>query len=71
MKPEVVFGLESASWPALLLNADSVVVRANAAAGISRAKLSHAEVLATAGRVKVLAAELLKNFAELYGRQQK
>ena len=32
MKPEVVFGLESASWPALLLNAGSVVVRANAAA---------------------------------------
>ena len=32
MKPEVVFGLESASWPALLLNASSVVVRANAAA---------------------------------------
>jgi len=32
MKPEVVFGLESAAWPALLLNADSVVLRANAAA---------------------------------------
>jgi len=32
MKPEVVFGLESASWPALLLNAGSVVLRANAAA---------------------------------------
>jgi signal transduction histidine kinase len=32
MKPEVVFGLESASWPALLLNAGSVVVRTNAAA---------------------------------------
>ena len=32
MKPEVVFGLESASWPALLLNANSVVLRANTAA---------------------------------------
>jgi signal transduction histidine kinase len=32
MKPEVVFGLESASWPALLLNSGSVVLRANAAA---------------------------------------
>ena len=32
MKPEVVFGLESAAWPALLLNAGSVVLRANAVA---------------------------------------
>ncbi len=32
MKPEIVFGLESAAWPALLLNAGSVVLRANAAA---------------------------------------
>ena len=32
MKPEVVFGLESAAWPALLVNAGSVVLRANAAA---------------------------------------
>jgi signal transduction histidine kinase len=32
MKPEVIFGLESASWPALLLNAGGVVLRANAAA---------------------------------------
>lgn len=32
MKPEVVFGLESAVWPALLLNAASVVLRANASA---------------------------------------
>jgi signal transduction histidine kinase len=32
MKPEVVFGLESAAWPALLLGAGSVVLRANAAA---------------------------------------
>ena len=32
MKPEVVFGLESAAWPALLLNAGSAVLRANPAA---------------------------------------
>src|ERR1017187_9915055 len=32
MKPEVVFGLESAAWPALLLNAGRVVLRANTAA---------------------------------------
>jgi purine-nucleoside phosphorylase len=43
----------------------------NLAAGITREKLSHAKVLATADRVKALAAQLLKNFAELYGDQQK
>jgi signal transduction histidine kinase len=32
MKPEVVFGLENAVWPALLLNAGGVVMRANPAA---------------------------------------
>ena len=32
MKPEVVFGLENAAWPALLVNAGGVVLRANAAA---------------------------------------
>jgi len=32
MKPEIVFGLESAAWPALLLNAGGAVLRANAAA---------------------------------------
>jgi len=32
MKPEVVFGLESATWPALLMNAGGLVLRANAAA---------------------------------------
>jgi len=40
----------------------------NLAAGISREKLSHAEVLATAERVKKSGAALLKNFAELYGK---
>jgi signal transduction histidine kinase len=32
MKPEVVFGLESAAWPALLVDAGGHVLRANAAA---------------------------------------
>jgi purine-nucleoside phosphorylase len=39
----------------------------NLAAGISAEKLSHAEVLETAGRVKEAGARLIKNFAELYG----
>jgi purine-nucleoside phosphorylase len=43
----------------------------NLAAGISREKLSHVEVLETADRVKVLAAQLLKNFSKLYANQQK
>jgi purine-nucleoside phosphorylase len=42
----------------------------NLAAGRSRQTLSHAEVLETAERVKYLAAQLLKNFARLYGRKQ-
>jgi purine-nucleoside phosphorylase len=40
----------------------------NLAAGRSRQALSHAEVLETADRVKHVAAQMLKNFAELYGR---
>jgi purine-nucleoside phosphorylase len=40
----------------------------NLAAGISKKNLSHAEVLETAEKVKVLAAQLLKKFAELYGK---
>ncbi len=32
MKPEVVFGLESAAWPALLLNSGGMVLRSNTAA---------------------------------------
>ena len=32
MKPEIVFGLESAAWPALLVNAGCVVLRSNTAA---------------------------------------
>ena len=42
----------------------------NLAAGRSRKTLSHAEVLETADRVKSLAAQLLKNFAKLYGHNQ-
>jgi len=41
----------------------------NMAAGISGQKLSHAEVLETAGRVKETGARLIKNFAELYGKR--
>jgi len=32
MKPEIVFGLESAAWPALLVNASCMILRANMAA---------------------------------------
>jgi purine-nucleoside phosphorylase len=42
----------------------------NLAAGRSRKPLSHAEVLETAERVKKLAAQMLKTFAELYGQNQ-
>jgi len=38
----------------------------NLAAGLSRRKLSHAEVLQTAERVKKSGAALIKNFAEVY-----
>lgn len=41
----------------------------NLAAGLSGAPLSHAEVLETADRVKMLAAHLLKNFARAYGKK--
>jgi purine-nucleoside phosphorylase len=41
----------------------------NLAAGISKENLSHAEVMETAERVKKPGAQLIKNFAELYGDQ--
>jgi purine-nucleoside phosphorylase len=44
---------------------------ANPAAGIGKKPLSHAEVLATGEKAGALAAKLLKNFAQLYGNQQK
>jgi purine-nucleoside phosphorylase len=42
----------------------------NLAAGRSRKTLSHAEVLETAERVKNRAAQMLKDFAELYGQKR-
>jgi purine-nucleoside phosphorylase len=42
----------------------------NLAAGISKAPLSHDEVLETAERVNTLAAILLKKFVEYYGHNQ-
>jgi purine-nucleoside phosphorylase len=41
----------------------------NLAAGLSPRKLSHADVLATAGRVQKSGARLIENFAELYLQQ--
>jgi purine-nucleoside phosphorylase len=40
----------------------------NLAAGLGRENLSHAEVLETAERVKKSGAQLIKNFAGLYGK---
>ena len=48
------------------LNVAAVSCITNLAAGISPEKLSHAEVLETAERVKKSGAALIKNFAELY-----
>ena len=50
------------------LNVAAISCITNAAAGIGKRKLSHAEVLETAGRVKTLAAKLLKHFGGLYGQ---
>lgn len=50
------------------LNVAAVSCLTNRAAGGGRGKLSHAEVLATAGRVKASGAALLEAFAELYGK---
>jgi purine-nucleoside phosphorylase len=50
------------------LNVAAVSCVTNLAAGISKDKLSHAEVLATAARVKKSGAALIRNFAELYGK---
>jgi purine-nucleoside phosphorylase len=52
------------------LNVAGISCVTNAAAGISREKLSHTEVLGTAERVRFLAVKLLENFAKLYGGQQ-
>jgi purine-nucleoside phosphorylase len=53
------------------LNVAAVSCVTNLAAGISREKLSHTEVLETGEKMKTLAAKLLKSFSELYGDQQK
>ena len=50
------------------LNVAAVSCITNLAAGRSRKRLSHKEVLETAERVKKVAAQLLKNFARLYGQ---
>jgi purine-nucleoside phosphorylase len=49
------------------LNVAAISCITNLAAGISTGNLSHAVVLETAGRVKTLAAKLLKYFAGFYG----
>ena len=51
------------------LNVAAISCITNLAAGISKEKLSHAEVLETADRVKTLAAKLLKYFCGLYGQK--
>ena len=48
------------------LNVAAVSCVTNLAAGRGKKKLSHAEVLKTAERVKITAAKWLNNFAELY-----
>ncbi|MGA2854704.1 MAG: purine-nucleoside phosphorylase, partial [Verrucomicrobiota bacterium] len=50
------------------LNVAAVSCITNLAAGGGRGKLSHAEVLETAERVKKSGAALLKHFAEIYGK---
>jgi len=50
------------------LNVAAISCITNLAAGISKEKLSHAEVLETAERVKKSGAQLIRNFAELYGK---
>ncbi len=51
------------------VNVAAVSCITNLAAGLSPHSLSHADVLETGERVKTAAADLLKNFAQLYGSQ--
>jgi purine-nucleoside phosphorylase len=53
------------------LNVAAVSCITNPAAGIGKGKLSHAEVLETAERVKKSGAALIQNFAELYQKRGK
>ena len=50
------------------LNVAAISCITNLAAGMGKGQLSHAEVLKTAEKVKILAVELLKNFTDLYGK---
>jgi purine-nucleoside phosphorylase len=50
------------------VNVSAVSCLTNLAAGISKGKLSHAEVLETAERVKKSGTALIKNFAKRYGK---
>jgi purine-nucleoside phosphorylase len=52
------------------LNVAAVSCITNLAAGRSRRALSHADVMATAARVRVSAAVWLENFAKLYDRKK-
>jgi purine-nucleoside phosphorylase len=52
------------------LNVAAISCVTNLAAGISKEKLSHVEVLETAERVGKNGARLIKNFAELYWKKQ-
>ncbi|MGH8023503.1 MAG: purine-nucleoside phosphorylase [Limisphaerales bacterium] len=51
------------------LNVAGISCITNAAAGIGKRELSHAEVLGTAERVGKAGADLLQTFARLYGRR--
>lgn len=62
--PEVIAGRQCG------LRVAAISCITNLAAGIGRSELSHAEVLQTAGRVRILAADLLERFATFYGRNQ-
>lgn len=51
------------------LNVAAISCVTNPAAGMGKQKLSHAEVLKTATHAGKAGAQLIKNFAELYGRE--
>jgi purine-nucleoside phosphorylase len=53
------------------LNVAGISCITNPAAGLGKGPLSHAEVLKTAKKAELLAVELLKNFANLYGKSDR
>jgi purine-nucleoside phosphorylase len=61
---------EAISARQLGLRVAAVSCITNLAAGISKEKLSHTEVLETAERVKKSGAALIRNFAEIYVREK-